>query len=370
MRFAARDERWMRLALALGRRNSGRTWPNPSVGCVIVSGDRVAGRGWTQPGGRPHAEMMALESAGNRARGATAYVTLEPCSHHARTPPCAELLVASGVTRVVTAIEDPDPRVSGAGHRMLEKAGVAVETGCLGDLAASAHKGFFMRVKKGRSMVTLKLASSLDGRIATKSGSSKWITGPEARRFAHLMRSRHDAVMVGRGTVLADNPMLTPRGLGETHSPVRVVLDSHLATATETNLAKSARNAPVWVCHARHVDEDAKQGWLDAGATLIECRESRETGLEVVNTLERLAERGITSVFCEGGSRLATSLLEANVADRVVCFTAGLALGNDALPSLQALGLHEVGQAHRLKLEKVARIGGDTVTFWSNPDAS
>ncbi len=217
------DPRHMAHALGLARRGLGRVWPNPAVGCVLVKGSRVLGRGFTQPGGRPHAETVALAAAGEGARGATAYVTLEPCAHHGRTPPCAGALAAAGVARVVTAIEDPDPRVSGRGHAMLRAAGIAVTEGVLAEEARALQRGFLSRVVRGRPMVTLKLAASLDGRIATAAGESRWITGPGARARVHAMRAMHDAVMVGAGTARADDPMLTVRGLGVDHQPVRVV---------------------------------------------------------------------------------------------------------------------------------------------------
>ncbi|MFN3293016.1 MAG: bifunctional diaminohydroxyphosphoribosylaminopyrimidine deaminase/5-amino-6-(5-phosphoribosylamino)uracil reductase RibD, partial [Gemmobacter sp.] len=206
-------------ALALARRGLGRVWPNPSVACVIVQGGRVVGRGVTAPGGRPHAEPQALAQAGAAARGATAYVTLEPCAHHGRTPPCAAALVAAGVARVVSALQDPDPRVSGGGHGMLRAAGIAVTTGVLAAEAAALQRGFLTRVTQGRPMVTLKLALSLDGRIATATGESRWITAAPARARVHLMRACHDAVLVAGGTARADDPELTVRGLGVAHQP-------------------------------------------------------------------------------------------------------------------------------------------------------
>jgi diaminohydroxyphosphoribosylaminopyrimidine deaminase/5-amino-6-(5-phosphoribosylamino)uracil reductase len=212
------DERWMGLALALGRRGMGRVWPNPAVGCVIVRDGRVLGRGWTTDGGRPHAETQALAQAGD-ARGAVAYVTLEPCAHYGRTPPCAGALVAAGVARVVVATGDPDPRVAGRGLAILREAGIAVATGVREGEARRDHAGFLLRVTQARPFVTLKLAASLDGRIATASAESRWITGPAARTTVHAMRARHDAVMVGGGTARADDPLLTVRGMGARPQP-------------------------------------------------------------------------------------------------------------------------------------------------------
>ena len=202
-------ERFMAHALALGRRGLGRVWPNPAVGCVIVQDGRIVGRGFTQPGGRPHAETMALAQAGDAARGATVYVTLEPCSHHGQTPPCAQALIDAGVAHVVGAIQDSDPRVNGAGFDMLRAAGIKVTTGVCAEIAAEDHAGFFAKTTLGRPFLTLKLANSFDGRIATASGDSQWITGPQARRLVHGMRANHDAVLVGAGTARADDPMLT-----------------------------------------------------------------------------------------------------------------------------------------------------------------
>ena len=244
----------MALALSLGRRGQGNCWPNPAVGCVIVKDGRIIGRGWTKPGGRRHAETEALAQAGAAARGATAYVTLEPCSHDGVTPPCAKALINAGVARVVGAIGDSDPRVSGQGFEMLRMAGIEVTTGVLADQAARDHAGFFLKTEQGRPLVTLKLASSFDGRIATGSGQSKWITGPAARRAVHAMRARHDAVMVGAGTARADDPSLTVRDLGVDHQPVRVVISRHLDLPLMSQLARTAKETPVWLCYGPGAD--------------------------------------------------------------------------------------------------------------------
>ena len=214
MATEAEDRRFLRLALSLGRRGMGQTWPNPAVGCVIVKQGRVLGRGTTAPGGRPHAEPQALAKAGEGARGATAYVSLEPCAHHGQTPPCTDALIAAGVARVVAPLADTDARVAGQGFAALREAGIEVSTGLCVDEAEEDHAGFFMRTELGRPFVTLKLASSFDGRIATATGDSQWITGPQARRLVHMMRHRHDAVMVGAGTARADDPSLTVRDMG------------------------------------------------------------------------------------------------------------------------------------------------------------
>ena len=222
--MSAEDDRaHMAHALALARRGLGTVWPNPAVGAVLVRGGRVVGRGWTQAGGRPHAETMALAQAGPAAQGATAYVTLEPCAHHGQTPPCAEALVRARVARVVSAFQDPDPRVAGRGHAMLRAAGISVTEGVREAEARALQRGFLTRIAAGRPMLTLKLATSLDGRIATAAGESRWITGPEARARVHAMRAAHDAVLIGGGTARADDPSLTVRGLGIADLPVRII---------------------------------------------------------------------------------------------------------------------------------------------------
>jgi len=266
---AEEDRRFMRLALALGERGLGRSWPNPAVGCVIVKDGRILGRGWTRPGGRPHAETVALAQAGAAARGATAYVTLEPCAHHGRTPPCAAALAAAGLARVVTALADPDPRVDGGGHAMLRAAGIVVETGLMAESAATHHRGFLARVTAGRPMLTLKLATSLDGRIATATGESRWITGPASRRMVHALRARHDAVMVGSATARADDPSLTVRGLGIAHQPVRIVADSRLSTPPGGALGRTAREVPVWMLHGPDAPPAARAAWEATGARLL-----------------------------------------------------------------------------------------------------
>ncbi|AJE48021.1 bifunctional diaminohydroxyphosphoribosylaminopyrimidine deaminase/5-amino-6-(5-phosphoribosylamino)uracil reductase RibD [Celeribacter indicus] len=357
------DRAHMRHALALARRGLGRTWPNPAVGCVIVQDGRIVGRGWTQPGGRPHAETMALAQAGAAARDATAYVTLEPCAHHGRTPPCADALVAAGVARVVVALGDPDPRVDGQGIARLRAAGIAVDTGICAAEAREAQEGFLRRVTQGRPMLTLKLALSWDGRIATATGESQWITGPEARRRVHAMRADHDAVLIGAGTARADDPGLTVRGLGIAHQPVRVVMSRRLDLPRDGQLARSAREVPLWLLHGPSVAADLREAWRDLGAELIEapviCGQ-----LDPAASLAALGARGLTRVFCEGGGTLAASLLGAGLADRVALFTAGLAIGAEGMPGLGALGLDRLAQAPRYSLARIERLGPDVLTLW------
>ena len=270
----------MRAALALARRGLGNAWPNPAVGCVLVKEGRVIGRGWTQPGGRPHAETEALRRAGDAARGATAYVTLEPCSHHGRTPPCCEALAEAGIARVVMAMRDPDPRVNGRGLAMLRGAGIAVEEGLLEAEARALNAGFFRRIQAGMPVVTLKLASTLDGRIATASGESRWITGEAARREVHALRARHDAILVGSGTVLADDPDLTCRIPGMERVPMlRVVADARLRTPPSARLVQSAGAAPVLVMTAPGHPPVAQAPFIAAGADIITAPPMLAAGL-------------------------------------------------------------------------------------------
>lgn len=347
----------MRAALALARRSLGRTWPNPTVGCVIVKDGKVIARGRTQDGGRPHAEAVALKKAGDAARGATVYVTLEPCAHHGKTPPCADALVAAGVARVVSAIEDPDPRVKGKGHARLRDAGIAVEVGEGAEEATRINEGFFLRVREGRPFFHLKLATSLDGRIATKSGDSKWITGEAARAHVHRQRALHDAILVGAGTARADDPELTVRlpGLAK-HSPVRIVLDSKARLSPKSKLVKTARTTPTWlVC-----GKAARTGTLEkAGVEIVRVAKMDATVIAKV-----LGARGLTRVLIEGGGQVAASFLKAGLVDRLSLYRAGIVLGGDSRSAVGDLGLKKVSSAPRFTLESVQVIAGDTLETW------
>ena len=350
-------------ALRLGARGLGRTWPNPAVGCVILRDGVVIGRGWTQPGGRPHAEVVALSQAGD-ATGATAYVTLEPCAHHGHTPPCAAALIAAKVARVVTALTDPDPRVSGRGHAMLRAAGIAVTENVLPGEARAANAGFLKRVTQGLPFVTLKLASTLDGRTATANGESRWITGPEARRAVHVMRLNHDAVMIGSGTARTDDPDLTARDIGASHQPVRIVIDSRLSHSPHSRLGHSARTTPVWLVHTADATAQARADWGAQGATLIEVADHLGHA-DLTGTLRSLAARGLTRILCEGGGQLAAALIRAGLVDQVILHSAGALIGDEGRPSLGPLALMELAQAPRLHLLSQRRLGNDVETRWS-----
>lgn len=355
------DARWMALALSLGQRGLGQVWPNPSVGCVIVKDGRVVGRGHTQAGGRPHGEVMALQQAGAQARGATAYVTLEPCAHTGKSPPCTSALIKAGVARVVSAIEDPDPRVSGKGHALLQQAGIKITTGILADQARQAHIGFLTRVTRNRPAITLKLAASLDGRIATSTGDSRWITGPQSRRYTHLLRADHDAIMVGVGTVLADDPDLSVRIPGlENRSPLRVVMDTQLRTPVASRLVKTAAQKPLFLCHGPHADTAA---FTKTDATLIAC-DLQNNHLSLADALAQLAAQGLTRIFCEGGGQLAASLLRLGFVDRLITFNAGVAIGGDGRAQIAGFGIEQLADAPRFTLCESRRIGPDIVNHW------
>ena len=353
------DRAHMRAALALARRGLGPVWPNPAVGCVLVADGRVVGRGWTQPGGRPHAETEALAMAGAQARGASAYVTLEPCAHHGKTPPCAEALIAAGVKRVVAAIEDPDPRVSGRGLAVLREAGVAVLSGVMADEAAELNAGFLLRVTRRRPLVTLKVASTLDGRIATHGGESRWITGEAARQAGHLLRAETDAIMVGSGTILADDPELTCRlpGLAE-RSPVRVVIDSRLRLPLTSKLVATAGEIPTWVLTREGGDPARREAFEDAGVDVVEMA-GGESGLDLAAVLDILAESGLTRVLVEGGAHLSASLLRHRLVDRLVWFRAARLIGGDGLPAAVSFGVDRLSQAPRFECVEVRSIGAD-----------
>ncbi len=356
--------RWMRVALSLGQRHLGQTWPNPSVGCVLVKNKRVIARAATGQGGRPHAEAMALNKAGQHAQGSTAYVTLEPCAHESETPACAQLLIKSGVKRVVVAVEDPDERVSGQGIDILRSANVEVLTGIMEDEARRSHRGFFSRIEKNRPSITLKLAMSFDGKIATQMGHSQWITGPLARRYAHWLRAQHDAVLVGRGTIISDDPNLAPRGLGIDTPPIRIVVDSRLTTPHSSQLATLARRDPVWLCHTEDAHEDSRQVWQKQFGAKTFCCRGNKNGVDLEDALAQLAQQGLTRILCEGGSALAASLISKQLIDEIVGFNAGVNIGAEGLPAVGDLGYKAVNDGRCFRLMDTREIGGDIMHRW------
>ena len=358
----AADQGWMRLALRLANRGQGQVAPNPSVGCVLVRDNRIVGRGWTQPGGRPHAEAVALAQAGSGAAGATAYVTLEPCSHHGKTPPCADALIAAGVVRVVAAIQDPDARVDGQGFERLRAAGLAVTVGVCGELAGAALAGFIRRRLDGRPLLTLKLAASIDSRIATRDGESQWITGEPARRLAHLMRARHDAILTGTGTVLADDPSLTCRLPGlDQRTPVRVVLDSRLVTPLNSVLVSSARNIKTMIITTAGASDASAAALRGEGVEVARVAETKDGKVGLDAALRALGDCGITSVLVESGGFLAASFLSAGLVDRLVWFRAPMVIGGDGRAAVEPLGVAALVAAPRFERIDVRTVGEDMV---------
>lgn len=358
------DNKWMKGALALARRGLGNVAPNPAVGCLIVKGGSVVGRGWTQPGGRPHAETEALRQAGTKAFGATAYVTLEPCAHQGQTPPCAEALVKAGIARVVIAIGDSDIRVSGKGASILRGAGVEVTEGVLRDEAKEINEGFFLTVEAARPLFSLKLATSIDGKIATNSGESKWITGTEARRYGHMLRAQHDAILVGVNTVVMDDPDLTCRIEGlENRSPARIILDSTLRTPIEARVFNGISHSPVWIVTGEEKRGSAEHSALAAAGAMFTFLPNVRDLQAVGKALSKLE---LTRVLVEGGAQIHASFLNAGLCDALFHFTAAKLIGGDGLGAIGNMGLAQLKDATHLKLVDHKRIGEDLLATYRN----
>ena len=346
----------MRRALALAEDSLGRCWPNPAVGCLLVKDNEIVGQGATQPGGRPHAEIVALGEAGASAKSATAYVSLEPCSHEGKSGPCAKAMIEAGLARVIYSLEDPNPEVKGQGGAMLRQAGLEVVSGLLAEEARQLNEGFFLTITEGRPRVLLKMATSLDGRIATAGGISKWITGDEARQAAHRLRAASDAILIGVGTVLADDPSLTCRLPGlEDRSPVRVVLDSGLRTPSASKLM-AATEVPTWII----TEAAAASRPLPAGVELLSVADCRDLG----SVLGLLAERGITRLMVEGGHQIHTSFLASRFVDEIAWFRSATAIGGDGLPVFGPLGVETPGQALRFRRTAFEEFGDDTLELF------
>jgi diaminohydroxyphosphoribosylaminopyrimidine deaminase/5-amino-6-(5-phosphoribosylamino)uracil reductase len=358
------DEHFMRLALDLGRRGLGNAWPNPAVGALVVQDGAIVGRGWTQAGGRPHAETEALRRAGAAAKDATLYVTLEPCSHHGKTPPCADAIVAAGIARVVSALEDPNPKVAGEGYARLRAAGIAVETGICEVEARRAHAGHIRRIRDGRPHVTLKLAVSSDGKSGLAGRRPLQISGAAARARVHLMRAMNDAVLIGIGTALADDPQLTCRlpGMAK-QSPVRVVLDGRLRLPLESCLAATARQTPVWVVCAPNAPADRAAALQAAGVEVLRCGRG-EGGLDLAQALELLAEKGVTRLLVEPGPILAASFLKADLIDEAVIIRAPTALGPDAIDAIEGGKLDTLTRLTKFRLAGQDKLGPDQLTAY------
>lgn len=332
----------MRGALYLARTGLARTQDNPSVGCVIVQKGIVVGRARTANGGRPHAEPQAIAQAGDAACGATMYVTLEPCSHHGKTPPCVDAVIAAKPARVVVGMSDPDKRVSGRGVQALRDAGIDVVCGCLEDDIRNFYAGFTLNRMENRPFVTLKIASSMDGKIATESGQSQWITGELARRYGHLERAQHDAIIVGRGTVEKDNPSLTARLNGIKNDPIRIVFDTKLNVSADCEVVKTAQSTDSWIVCGTGADQKRKDALLSTGVDIMECKNDNN-GLPMISTaLSGFSERGLQRVLVEGGPLLITSFLRAGFCDRILWFRSSSIIGNEGLSGVADMGVSEL----------------------------
>jgi diaminohydroxyphosphoribosylaminopyrimidine deaminase / 5-amino-6-(5-phosphoribosylamino)uracil reductase len=358
----AADQRFMELALALGRRGLGNTWPNPAVGAVIVKDGAIVGRGWTRPGGRPHAETEALKQAGRAARGATLYVTLEPCSHHGKTPPCVDAISRAGIARVVSAMEDPNPEVAGQGIAKLRERKIAVDSGLGSETARRAHVGHITRMTKGRPYVTLKLALSADDKIGAPGRKPVAITGPEARERVFQMRAMNDAILVGMGTVLSDDPALTCRlpGMME-RSPVRVLLDARLRVPISAGVVATAHDAPTWIFGDTKASAMGEQV-LRAKDVEVFRVESQNGRLDLAAVMKILAERGITRLMVEGGSAVAASFVKAGLVDEAALFRAPKDIGRDGIDALDQMPLTALTST--LKKVSTEQVGAETLELY------
>jgi diaminohydroxyphosphoribosylaminopyrimidine deaminase/5-amino-6-(5-phosphoribosylamino)uracil reductase len=350
----------MRRALTLAGTARRRSAPNPWVGCVLARGGEIVGEGATEMPGAAHAEVAALRAAGDRARGATAYATLEPCAHHGRTPPCVDALVEAGVTRVVVALEDPDPLVSGSGVVGLRERGVDVEVGVGADEVRRDLAPYLVHRQLGRSFTVVKSALSLDGRVAARDGSSRWITGPEARADAHQLRADSQAVVVGSGTALADRPSLTVRDVEPpARQPLRVVLDARGRVPAEGPLFDTSA-APTLVITTAAATDAVQHAWLAAGSkVLVVPPDPTGTGIDLPAALEALAGLGVLQALVEGGGQLAGGLVAARLADRLVTYVAPVILGREGRPAFDVVGPTTIGDAPRFELVEATRLGGD-----------
>ena len=327
------DNRFMEGALALARRGLGNVWPNPAVGCVIVNDGRIVGRGWTEPGGRPHAETQAIKRAGNGTNGATAYVTLEPCAHTGKTPPCADALVNAGIKRVVVATTDPDPRTAGKGIKKLKDAGIDVSQGVLEDAAKHLNAGFFNLINKQKPIFSLKIAASRDGCIASAPGVKTAITGTVARNMGHMLRASHDMVLFGIGTLLADDPQYTCRLPGmENKTPVRALLDSKLKIPLDAQILQTLDKGELWIFCSPNPDIDKISALEDMGALVIVVDGVDDDGRPDLEWIaEYIGKKGITRVLVEAGATLNTALMQAGMVEGIYWFEAPIELGNGSV---------------------------------------
>ncbi len=354
----------MRSALSLAWQGLGRVWPNPSVGCVIVKDGCVVGRGRTADGGRPHAESVALEMAGDKAKRASVYVSLEPCAHQGQTGPCAQALIDAGVAKVIVAVEDSDPRVRAKGMEMLRDAGIEVVVGILEEQALALNKGFFLRHNEMRPLISLKTATTLDSKIATSTGQSKWITGALSRKRAHLIRAQHDAICVGVNTVLADDPSLTTRLDGVVHHPIRIVFDTNLRLKGSEKIFDDAGECPVWIVTSIEATDEKARSLVNAGADIVTVLKDAEGHADLQKAMNALCEKGVTRLLVEGGAGLMTSFMKQGLYDTLYWFRAGSVIGSDGLSAAQALGVETMDQKIKLIHSEQMTLGEDMLDIY------
>lgn len=361
--LSARDIHFMRVSMGLARQGWGRVWPNPAVGCVIVKDGHVLGRARTQDGGRPHAETVALAQAGDQARGADVYVTLEPCAHHGKTPPCAEALIQAGVRRVLVGVEDPDPRVNGKGIDKLRQAGLIVETPVMAEACREINLGFFLKMTERRPMITLKTASTLDGHVAMASGESKWITGELARAYGRLERAEHDAVAIGVGTILADNPALTSRLSPRGHEPICIIFDTNLRSPFDASIFKNTDKRNVWIVCQDKADEDQLTRFMDLGVRVIPVP-LQGVHVDLKAAVSALAEAGLTRVLVEGGATLMTALIKRGLYDRLLWFRSPDIVGAGARPAIGDIHIHALSERLGHVREEIRMLGTDILEIY------
>lgn len=356
------DAEWMEIALRLADRNTGNVCPNPSVGCLIVKDDRIVGRGWTQEGGRPHAEVMALEQAGEKSIGASVYTTLEPCSHFGKTPPCSDALISARIKRLVAAMKDPDPRVDGMGFVKLRDAGIEVVEGVLGREAEALNRGFIKRIKEKLPFITLKMAMSIDSRIATKTYDSQWITGEEARHSSHFFRSKHDAILTGVGTVLADNPLLNTRISGLEHrSPIRIILDTKLRTPIDAQIVSTATKHRTIIFTTVAAEETKKKQLESFGVQVVTINGDESGRVSLIEALRSIADRGVNSILVECGGTLCTEFIKSNLIDEFLVYRAPIILGGDGIAAVEGFGVSDLSAAPNFKQSGITQLGADTL---------
>ena len=361
------DKKWMNVALSLSKRTKGSTWPNPHVGCVIIKNDIVIGRGWTATTGRPHAETQALKSAGSESVGSTVYVTLEPCAHTGKTKPCTSSLIAANVARVVIATRDLDPRVSGRGLQLLKNARISTTEGILQDEACYEHFGFFSRVLNKKPKITLKLAASLDGKIATKNKESRWITSEKSRKLTHFYRMQSDAVMIGSRTAIIDDPSLNVRHIASKRQPARIIIDSTLKTPLTSKMFYSASEFKTIICCAQDVDNNLVRIWTNQGSKIIKCKTKMDGKIDLLDAMKHLSNIGINNIFCEGGASLATSLIKENLIDEFISMTSGLLIGANGRSLIGDFDNMPLSELPTLKLRESYKYGQDVVSIWIKP---